>query len=51
MIVIICYRFLSNHGHMIFDILLQQTHPFILYRVFGACDDREPSFIGANEQQ
>ena len=49
MIVIICHCFLSNYDHLIFFNLLHKLTLAILYRVVGACDDLELSFVGADE--
>jgi len=48
----ICYCFLANHGHLMFvDFFYNKLTIAILYRVVGTCDDREPSFVGVDEQQ
>ena len=42
---------LANYGHLtIVGFIYNKPTLTILYRVVGICDDRVPSFVGANEQ-
>ena len=36
---------------MFVDFFYNKLTIAILYRVVGTCDDREPSFVGVDEQQ
>ena len=52
MIMAFVIFFLANHGHLMFvDFFYNKPILAILYRVVGTCDDREPSFVGVDEQQ
>ena len=43
---------LANYGHLIIvGFLYNKPTLAIMYHVVGTCDDREPSFVGANGQQ
>ena len=50
MVVVIV--FLANYGHLIIvGFLYNKLSLAMLYCVVDICDDCEPSFVGANEQQ
>ena len=43
---------LVNYGHLIIvGFFYNKLTLAILYRMIGTCDDREPSFVGVDEQQ
>ena len=47
-----CYCFIANHGHLMFVYFFYNKLTLaILYHVVGTCDDREPSFVGGDEQR